>query len=42
MRSGTKGFFLSKPEIEIARARAARVALPDKVPTQCAAPTFMR
>jgi hypothetical protein len=40
MRSGTKGFHLSKPEIDIARGRAARVALPDQAPSQCGAPMF--
>jgi hypothetical protein len=42
MRSGTKGFHLSKPEIEIARGRATRVALADQSATQCGAPMFMR
>jgi hypothetical protein len=41
MRSGTKGFHLSKPEIEIARTRATRVALADQTTSQCAAPVFM-
>jgi hypothetical protein len=40
MRSGTKGFLISKPEIEIARARAARIALSDQGPMQCAEPVF--
>ncbi|HKP55692.1 MAG TPA: hypothetical protein VJV78_03165, partial [Polyangiales bacterium] len=42
MHSGTKGFYLSKPEVEIARNRAARYALDDKAPTQCGAPVFVR
>jgi hypothetical protein len=41
MRSGTKGFFISKPEIETARGRAPRVALSDQDPTSCAEPVFM-
>jgi hypothetical protein len=41
MRSGTKGFHLSAPEITIARGRAARSALQDQAP-QCAPPKFMR
>jgi hypothetical protein len=42
MRSGTKGYFLSSPEIEIARARAAQRALPDTAPLVCAAPVYNR
>jgi len=38
LRSGTKGFFISPPEVEIARERAARVALPDRAPLACEAP----
>jgi len=41
MRSGSKGFFISKPEIETARGRAPRFALSDQGPTQCAEPVFM-
>ena len=41
MHSGTKGFYLSKPEVEIARGRAARVALADTARAQCGAPMFM-
>jgi hypothetical protein len=40
MRSGTKGFYLSKPEIATARERAPRFALSDQGPTQCAEPVF--
>jgi hypothetical protein len=42
MRSGTKGFFLSAPEIDIARKRAARVAAPDTTPAACASPVYQR
>ena len=41
MRSGSKGFFLSKPEIDTARNRAPRFALEDQSPSQCAEPVFM-
>ena len=41
MRSGTKGFFVSSPEIEIARKGAAKIGLSDHAPRQCSAPTFM-
>lgn len=40
MRSGSQGYFLSEPEIETARGRAARVAMSDQAPTQCSEPTF--
>jgi hypothetical protein len=42
LRSGSQGFFLSPPEIEIARGRAARVALPSRTEPQCDEPVFMR
>jgi hypothetical protein len=42
MRSGTKGFFLSAPEIDIARQRAQRVAAPDTAPAACASPVYQR
>jgi hypothetical protein len=43
MRSGTKGFFLSEPEIETARDRAERVAITDQgAAEQCGMPVFMR
>jgi hypothetical protein len=42
LRSGTQGFFLSPPEIDIARGRAARVALQSRTETQCDEPVFMR
>lgn len=42
LRSGTKGFFLSDPEIQIARGRAARSALSDMTPTSCGAPVYNR
>jgi hypothetical protein len=41
MRSGTKGYFLSDPEIQIARKRAMSVALADTTPLLCGAPVFM-
>jgi hypothetical protein len=41
LRSGTKGFHISKPEVDIARGRAARVALKDQA-SQCGAPVIMR
>jgi hypothetical protein len=41
MRSGSKGSFVSKPEIEIVRGRAARVALSDQTLAQCSEPRFM-
>lgn len=40
MRSGRKGFFLSEPEIQISRTRAAQRALADTTPTVCGAPVF--
>jgi hypothetical protein len=42
MRSGTKGFFLSAPEIDIARKRAQRVAAPDTTLASCASPVYQR
>ena len=42
MRSGTQGFHISKPEVEITRRQAQRLGLMDQAPTQCAAPKFMR
>jgi hypothetical protein len=42
LRSGSQGFFLSPPEIEIARGRAARVAPPSRAEPQCDEPVFMR
>jgi len=41
MRSGTKGFFVSSPEIDIARKGAAKIGLSDHAPTACGAPKFM-
>jgi hypothetical protein len=42
MRSGRMGYFLSDPEVQIARTRAAQRALPDTTPTACGAPVFNR
>ncbi|HKU40532.1 MAG TPA: hypothetical protein VJR89_20370, partial [Polyangiales bacterium] len=42
LRSGTQGFYVSKPEVEIARKQAARLGRSDPNVTSCAAPTFMR
>jgi hypothetical protein len=42
LRSGTKGYFLSDPEIQIARMRAASNTLPDTAPLACAAPVYAR
>jgi hypothetical protein len=42
LRSGTKGFFLSPPEVDITRKRAASVSLADRAPSQCGAPMFQR
>jgi len=42
LRSGTKGFFISPPEVEIARQRAARTGKADPAANGCAAPAFMR
>jgi hypothetical protein len=42
MRSGRMGYFVSDPEVQIARARAAQRALPDSAPTACGAPVFNR
>jgi hypothetical protein len=42
MRSGTRGFFLSDPEVQIARTRAAQRALPDTLPVACGAPVYNR
>lgn len=42
MRSGTKGFFLSDPEVQIARTRAAQKTLPDTTPLACGAPVYNR
>lgn len=42
LRSGTKGFHVSAPEVEIARKGAAKLGLNDHGPTQCGAPNFMR
>jgi len=40
MRSGSQGFFLSEPEVTIARERATRVALADHSLTRCGEPSF--
>lgn len=40
MRSGTKGFFLSAPEVDIARKHAQRNALTDGAAQSCTAPVF--
>jgi hypothetical protein len=40
MRSGRKGFFVSEPEIQIARTRAAQRTLADTTPLGCGAPVF--
>jgi hypothetical protein len=42
LRSGTLGYFLSPPEVEIARQRAARVSLSDRAPAQCGVPAIKR
>lgn len=42
LRSGTMGYFLSPPEVEITRQRAASVSLSDRAPAQCAAPSIAR
>src|SRR5262249_2907000 len=41
MRSETKGFFLSQPEIDIARQHATKAGLADHAPLACGAPNFM-
>jgi hypothetical protein len=40
MRSGRKGFFLSKPEVDIARRRAEQLAMSDRTASSCGAPRF--
>ena len=40
MRSGRTGFFVSAPEVQIARTRAAQRALPDMAPLACGAPVY--
>jgi hypothetical protein len=40
MRSGRKGFFVSAPEIQIARMRAAQRALPDTTLNACGPPVW--
>lgn len=42
LRSGTKGFFLSPPEIEITRQHAARTGKSADATGSCAAAVFMR
>jgi hypothetical protein len=42
LRSGTKGFFVSPPEVQITRKNALKVALSDQSPVQCSAPTSDR
>lgn len=42
LRSGTKGFFISPPEVEITRQRAARLSMSDQTPTQCGMPVIQR
>lgn len=42
LRSGRKGFYLSEPEIDIARQRAMRLGLSDTSKPSCAAPSFNR
>jgi hypothetical protein len=42
LRSGTKGYFLSAPEVDITRKRAAQRTLMDSTPLHCAEPVFMR
>lgn len=42
LRSGTKGFFISGPEVEITRQRAVRMSLSDQTPTQCGMPVIQR
>jgi hypothetical protein len=42
MRSGRMGYFISDPEVQIARTRAAQRALPDTAPVACGAPVFNR
>lgn len=42
MRSGRMGYFVSDPEVQIARTRAAQRALPDSAPSACGAPVFNR
>jgi hypothetical protein len=41
LRSGTKGYFLSAPEIAIARKNAANKALADQTAASCGAPTYL-
>jgi hypothetical protein len=42
LRSGTKGFFISPPEVDITRKHALGVALSDRAPLTCDAPKFNR
>ena len=42
LRSGTKGFYLSPPEIEVTRKQAGRASKADTAANSCAAPVFMR
>jgi hypothetical protein len=42
LRSGTKGYFLSAPEVDITRKRAAQRTLMDTTALHCAEPVFMR
>jgi hypothetical protein len=41
LRSGTKGYFLSAPEVDITRKNAAKRTLMDSAAASCAAPVFM-
>jgi hypothetical protein len=42
LRSGTQGYFLSPPEIQIARGRAEKVALANRSEPQCGEPIYVR
>ena len=42
MASGPRGHFISDPEVQISRARAPQVALPDTAPMACGAPVYNR
>jgi hypothetical protein len=42
LRSGTKGYFLSAPEVDITRKNAAKRTLMDSAAASCAAPVFMQ
>ena len=42
MRSGRMGYFVSDPEVQIARTRAEQRALSDIAPNACGAPVFNR